>query len=324
MVEKLLNPLYYKGIIMKLSVVVPVYNEEGNVVLLYQEIMAACRAIGTEFEIIFIDDGSQDKTSQLLKTLSKITIITLRRNFGQTAALDAGIRVSSGDIIITMDGDRQNNPENISLLLEKIHEGNDVVVGWRWQRMDNISKRFISAGARILRRVIAHDRIHDAGCGLKAFRRECFDQLDLYGEMHRVVPAILASQGFRVTEVRVDHRPRVSGKTKYTFSRTLKGFLDILSVWFWQRYSARPLHLFGGAGVLLVTMGMILISGLFLLRLLGVIRLAGSIWPLASFFMFLVGVQLLIMGFLGDVITKSYYAAVHGKPYVIKSVEKKS
>lgn len=308
---------------MKISIVVPVYNEDGNVQVLHQEIVETMQKINGDYEIIFVNDGSQDQTLEKLKELSPLTIINFRKNFGQTAALDAGIKQAAGDVIVTLDGDGQNDPKDIPLLLEKMREGFDVVSGWRWPRRDGFWKKFTSRGAHLLRYLSIKDGIHDSGCTLKAYNKECFNNVDLYGEMHRFIPGVLQWQGFTVGEVKVSHRPRTSGKTKYNLTRTLKGFLDIISVWFWRKYSARPLHLFGGIGLLLFSLGSLLLIFLFLMRIFGLIALADSIWPLVGFFLLLVGVQFVISGLLADVLLKSYYKIHRDTPYTIKEIVEK-
>ena len=305
---------------MKISIVIPVYNEENNVQTLHQEIVDTMQKIGCLYEIIFVNDGSQDSTLDKLKALNPVTIINFRRNFGQTAALDAGIKQADGDVIVTLDGDGQNDPGDIPLLLAKMKEGFDVVSGWRWARQDGFWKNFTSRGAHLLRTVFIKDGINDSGCTLKAYRKECFNNVDLYGEMHRFIPGVLQWQGFTIAEVKVNHRPRTSGKTKYTFTRTLKGFLDIISVWFWRKYSARPLHLFGGVGFILFCLGSLLLVYLFLMRVFGLISLADSIWPLVGFFLTVIGAQLVIGGLLADALLKSYYRIHHYTPYAIKEI----
>lgn len=162
--------------------------------------------------------------------------MVFRKNFGQSAAFDAGFKRATGDIVITMDGDLQNDPADIPLLLAKLDEGYDVVSGWRVKRQDSLSKKIFSRGANMLRTILIHDNIHDSGCSLKAFRRECFEDFDLFGEMHRFIPALLEIKGFRVAEVPVSHHPRVHGVTKYNWKRSVKGFVDMLAVWFWRKY----------------------------------------------------------------------------------------
>ena len=203
-----------------LSVVCPLYNEAGNVETLHQEILKGLEKTGPRsFEIIFINDGSDDETEEKCKQLTPLTLINFRRNFGQTAALDCGFKKARGDVILTLDGDMQNDPADFPKLLHKLDEGFDVVSGWRKKRIDPFSKRFVSRVAEYLRKFFIDDGIHDSGCTFKAYRRECFVDVDLYGEMHRFIPAVLKIQGFRVGEIEVNHRPRKWGKTKYNWSR---------------------------------------------------------------------------------------------------------
>ncbi|MGI6278877.1 MAG: glycosyltransferase family 2 protein [Patescibacteria group bacterium] len=286
------------------SFVVPVYNEVGNVEKLHGEIVGAAKKLDKPYEIIFVDDGSTDDTLKILKTLSPIKILVLRKNSGQSAALDAGIKSAQGEILITMDGDGQNDPADVPKMLKKFN-GFDVVCGWRHRRKDPIAKRFISSGARFLRSFLVADKVHDAGCTLRVYKKECFADLDLYGEMHRMIPALLAWNGFRLTEVKVNHRPRKAGRTKYSWQRMFKGFLDMINVWFWRKYESRPLHLFG-------TLGILAIGGSFLFGIyLGVRRmffnysLSNKIWPLIAVTGFITGIQLLIFGILADLIIKN-------------------
>ena len=234
-----------------ISVVVPVYNEEGNVEELHREIKQVCEENQYEYEIIFINDGSSDQTGKICRTLSPLKYIEFRKNFGQTAAMDAGIKAAKHEYIVTMDGDCQNDPADIPMMIEYLEENNlDVVSGWRKNRKDTFMKRFVSRGANFLRHLLVHDGIHDSGCSLKVYRRECFKGVTLYGEQHRFIPAILKIKGFTVGEVVVHHRARTAGITKYNWSRTIKGFVDMISVWFWNKYAARPMHLMGGLGIL--------------------------------------------------------------------------
>jgi len=199
-----------------ISVVVPVYNEEGNVAALHQEIKEVCEREQFDYEIIFIDDGSTDQTREIMKTLKPLKAIYMRRNFGQTAAMDAGIKAAVKDYIVTMDGDRQNDPADIPNMIKYLEENKlDVVSGWRKNRKDKKAKKFTSRGANLLRKIIIKDKIHDSGCSLKIYKRECFQDVNLYGEMHRFIPALLENKGFKVGEIVVNHRERTSGKTKY-------------------------------------------------------------------------------------------------------------
>ena len=303
-----------------LSVVVPLYDEEGNVQELHRRILEACQAIGKPFEIIFVDDGSKDSTVKNCEGLSPLTLIKFRKNFGQTASFDAGIKQAKGEIIVMMDGDLQNDPADIKLLLAKIGEGFDVVAGWRWKRKDSLSKKFFSRGANILRKILIQDQIHDSGCSLKAYRRTCFEDMDLFGEMHRFIPALLELQGYSVGEVKVSHHPRTSGVTKYNWKRAMKGFVDMISIWFWRKYSNRPLHLFGGAGITLSLVGSLILLWMLVDKILFKVQLSEKIWPLVGIFLILVGVQLFVFGLLADIILKSYYKGQGKMNYNIKEI----
>lgn len=303
-----------------LSVVVPLYNEAGNVLELHRRIKAALELSGHPYEIIFIDDGSKDKTREEAETCTPLKLIVFRKNFGQTAAFDAGIKAATGDIIVTIDGDLQNDPADIPLLLAKIDEGYDVVSGWRVKRRDSISKIVFSRVANLLRKILIHDNIHDSGCSLKAYRRECFKDVDLFGEMHRFIPAILQLEGYRVAEVKVSHHPRLHGLSKYNWKRGMKGFVDMLSIWFWRKYSHRPLHLFGGVGIVLFALGSTILLWMLVEKLYFGASLSERLWPLVGIFFTLVGVQFFISGLLADISVKSYYQARHRMNYNIKDI----
>jgi glycosyltransferase involved in cell wall biosynthesis len=303
-----------------LSIIVPLYNEEGNVEELHKKIVTACSSIGKTFEIIFVDDGSTDKTNDLCRELSPLRLITFRKNFGQTAAFDAGIKNSKGEIIITMDGDLQNDPSDIGLLLEKMNEGFDIVSGWRKNRKDSFMKNLSSRAANVARKFLINDGIHDSGCSLKAYKRECFDDLDLYGEMHRFIPALLRVQGFQLAEIPVSHHPRTRGVTKYNWKRGLKGIVDMISVWFWKKYANRPLHLFGAGGLVIFFLGMISGVALIVARIFYGIPMSNKIWPLIAVFMVLMGVQLFIFGLLADIAVKNYYKSQGKMNYKIKEI----
>ena len=284
------NPYY--------SVIIPVFNEAENIGPLHKELVLVMKGLNRAFEIIVVDDGSTDTTFQELKKLKSLKVIRLRRNYGQSTALNAGIKASHGEIIITLDGDGQNDPADIPLLLQKMGEGFDVVCGWRYERKDTDFRKFISSGAAFLRRFLVDDGIHDAGCTLRAYRRECFEDLELYAEFHRMIPALLKWRGFSLTEIKVHHRPRCFGTTKYTGKRVLKGFVDMLYIWFWRKYAARPMHLFGGTGIALISIGSSMAIGLAILRIFFGFELHDRIWPLVAFFLILTGFQFLISGFM--------------------------
>jgi glycosyltransferase involved in cell wall biosynthesis len=303
-----------------LSIVVPIYNEEGNVIPLHKKIVEAVKKIGKPFEVIFVDDGSKDKTEEECHGLSPLKLVVFRRNFGQTAAFDAGFKASSGDIIITMDGDLQNDPADIPLLLKKMDEGFDVVSGWRLHRKDNLSKHIFSRTANLLRKVLMKDSIHDSGCSLKAYRKECFVDMDLFGEMHRFIPALLELQGFRVGEVVVSHHARVTGVTKYNWHRGVKGFVDMLTIWFWRKYANRPVHLFGSAGLFSFIAGCGVLLWMLIDKLFFHAALAERIWPLIGLFLILAGIQLFIFGIMSDILVRSYYKNRQTMNYSIRTI----
>jgi len=305
----------------ELSVIVPLYNEEGNAGELHKRIKEACQKTGKSFEIIFIDDGSSDGTLNECANLSPLKLIRFRRNFGQTAAFDAGIKSAEGNIIITMDGDLQNDPNDIPLLLEKMNEGCDVVSGWRFKRKDNFSKRFFSRGANLLRKILINDTIHDSGCALKAYKKECFEDVDLFGEMHRFIPAILELEGYKVGEVKVNHFPRIHGVTKYNWKRAMKGFVDMISIWFWRKYANRSLHLFGGAGIVFSLAGIAIFIWMAIDKVVFHASLSEKIWPLIGALLIMVGIQLFVSGLLSDVLIKNYYKARRRMNYSIKNIE---
>jgi len=287
---------------LKYSVVVPVFNEEGNVVSLHGEIVEVMKGLEKEYEIIFVNDGSEDGTQEKLLGLSPIKIIEFRKNCGQSAALDAGIEAARGEILITLDGDGQNDPLDIPGLLKRLSEGWEVVCGWRKRREDSAGKRLVSHVARVLRGVLVDDGVHDAGCTLRVYERACFKGLRLQGEMHRMIPALLKWRGFKVTEMPVNHRARKAGKTKYHSSRIFKGFLDMIGVWFWRRFEDRPMHFFGGLGLVLMGGSSFLLLVLAVARIFFEYHLSNRIWPLVGFSGFLAGLQALMFGVLASMV----------------------
>lgn len=305
----------------KISVVVPVFNEEGNVAELHREIKEVCEKNQYDYEIIFVNDGSCDRTDEICRTLSPIKYICMRKNFGQTAAMDAGIKAATKDFIVTMDGDRQNDPKDIPQMLEYLEKNNlDVVSGWRKNRKDTFMKRFVSRGANLLRHMLIHDGIHDSGCSLKVYRRECFKGVNLYGEQHRFIPAILKTKGFTVGEMVVTHRPRTSGTTKYNWKRTVKGFVDMISVWFWNKYASRPLHILGGFGLAFLTLGVICGIWSIILFFKGA-KMSGFVMvPLLTIFFCVIGLLMFIFGLMSEILMKTYYGVHVDTPYSVKEV----
>lgn len=304
-----------------ISVVVPMFNEEGNAKLLHHEIVTVLEKMQTSFEIIFVNDGSSDGTAQELQTLSPLTVIHFRKNFGQTAALDAGFKHANGKYIIAMDGDGQNDPADIPKLVAYLEEHNlDVVSGWRKHRQDNKNKKIASLIAARVRKFLINDGIHDSGCTLKIYRKECFDHVDLYGEMHRFIPAVLKIKGFSVGEIVVNHRPRIAGVTKYTWKRGIKGVLDMGSVWFWKKYANRPLHLFGSLGVVLFLLGSVGFGIALYQKIFSGVSLSDTALTILSLITLLISIQFIVFGLLADILSKTYFSATKDKIYDIKNI----
>lgn len=302
-----------------ISVVVPVFNEEGNVRELHKEILEVCKKENYNFEIIFVDDGSKDKTPEICKDLKPLKYIRMRKNFGQTAAMDAGIKAAQYDYIVTMDGDRQNDPADIPKLVNYLEENDlDIVSGWRKNRKDTVMKKFTSRVANFLRGIIVKDNIHDSGCSLKIYKKECFDHISLYGEMHRFIPALLRIKGFEVGEVVVNHRPRTAGVTKYNWKRTIKGFVDMISLWFWSKYAVRPLHILGAGAMVSIFLGVVCAIWSIVLFALGYKMSNNIMPPLLTVFFIIVGLLMFIFGLMSDMMSKTYYGSGIDKSYSIK------
>ena len=309
---------------LELSVVIPVYNEEPNVQPLYLRLAPVLSRLGKRSEIIFIDDGSTDGTlGRLMKLTRKdptVKVLQLRRNFGQTAALSAGFAHAAGKIIITMDGDLQNDPNDIPALIAELEKGADIVNGWRSKRADPaFSKRIPSKISNRFARILTGVNLNDFGCGLKAYRHEAIDDLVLYGEMHRYIPAICAWNGFTVGEMKVEHHPRIHGKTKYGWRRLIRGFWDLMNIKFWSAYSTRPLHLFGMLGALIFFAGVIIALYLTVLRLVYDVPLTDRPLLMLSILMIIFGMQIFMFGFLAEMNTRMYYSDHRNKTYRIRN-----
>lgn len=308
---------------MDLSIIVPVKDEEANVRPLYEQTKRVLDKMKVSYEILFIDDGSVDNTFAQLKALqtkdSAVRIIKFRKNFGQTAALDAGFKHAQGNVFVPMDGDLQNDPEDIPRLVVKLREGYDCVSGWRADRKDPLMKKIVSRTGDIVRRVLTGDTVHDSGCTLKAYRRECLQGLDLYGEMHRFIPALLLWKGFKVSELKVRHHSRAHGRSKYNFFRVLKAFLDVLVVKFWMQYSARPIHLFGGLGLMTFFLGFL--SGAYLTYQKFMLHqsIAGRPLLMLTVLLLVLGVQFIIFGLMSDILIKVYFSGKN-KSYSIEKI----
>ena len=308
-----------------ISIVVPTFNEEDNVVLLYEELTEVLHDQGKDYEIIFVDDGSTDETFGRLRDVHErdahLKVVKLRKNFGQSAAMTAGFDHARGDIILTSDADLQNDPHDIPKLVKELEDnGYDCVSGWRWDRKDSLPKRIFSKFSNWLRRQLTDEAIHDSGCTLKAYKRECLHDLELFGEMHRYIPALLSLKGYKIGEVKVAHRPRTRGKTKYNWRRLIKGFLDLLLVTFWQRFSFRPIHIFGGLGLILGLVGIALGLYLVIERMFFGMRLGDRPVLLLAILLVVIGVQFIVSGVLADIMLKIYYGQNNRKNYVVEKV----
>jgi glycosyltransferase involved in cell wall biosynthesis len=309
---------------MTLSIVVPLYNEEENVSELHEKLKSVLDATGREYEIIFVDDGSIDRTLVLLQRIqaadSRVIVLSFRRNFGQTAAFAAGFDYASGDVIVTIDGDLQNDPEDIPKLLDSIKE-NDVVSGWRKKRKDPFfSRRLPSVMANWLISKVTGVKLHDYGCSLKAYRREVIKNLKLYGEMHRFIPAVANLYGVKIAEVETFHRPRMRGKSKYGISRTIKVVLDLITVKFLLSFSTRPLQFFGPIGLLSGAIGFLISLYLSLEKILSGKDIGGRPMLLLGALMIIVGIQFIGMGLLGEMMVRVYHETQKKPIYVIKKV----
>jgi len=308
-----------------ISIVIPVYNEEKSIPYLYESLNNVLPNLGKKYEVILIDDGSTDRTfEELLKVHEKnnnYKIIKFRRNFGQTPAMSAGFDYAKGEIIITLDADLQNDPSDIPLLLEKIYEGYDVVSGWRINRQDKaVSRKFPSKIANWLIAKLTKVNIHDYGCTLKAYKKDVIKNIELYGEMHRYIPAVASWMGVKVAEVPVHHHSRKFGKSKYGISRTIRVILDIITIKYLLSYSQRPIQIFGLVGLFTAFIGFILTAYLIIMRIFFRVPLSDRPLFILSIFMIFVGIQLITMGILAELIMRTYHEA-SGKPtYAIREI----
>lgn len=310
---------------MKLSVVIPIYNEEENVNPLYEELKGVLETLEYEHEIIFIDDGSKDTSLALLEKIqqqdSDVVVISFRRNFGQTAAMSAGFDYAAGDVIVTMDGDMQNDPHDIPKFLTKMDEGYDLVSGWRFKRQDPfLSRRLPSMIANKIISVVTGVHLHDYGCTLKTFRKEITEGIQLYGEMHRFIPAIASGVGGEIAEVKVNHRPRRFGTSKYGISRTIRVILDLMTVKFLLSYATRPIQVFGLLGVLSGGIGFCIALVLTIQRQFFGIPLANRPLLLLAVLLIFMGMQFISMGLLGELQARTYHESQKKPIYVVRKV----
>ena len=311
---------------MKISVTIPVHNEQDNLELLYQNLIKALEPVDCEFEIILINDGSDDESENILTSLSerdrRIKVIHLLRNYGQTCAMMAGFDHASGDIIIAMDGDNQNDPSDIPRLLAKMEEGYDVVSGWRKARKDaRISRIIPSVIANWLISKIAGVSLHDYGCSLKAYKREVIKDVKLYGEMHRFIPVFTSWRGAKVAEIPVNHHPRHQGASHYGLSRVASVILDIALIRFLDRYLQRPIHFFGRFGLTSFLFAFFAFFTMLYYKFWGGKSFIETPLPTLTVLFILVGSMAILMGILAEIIMRTYYESQDKKTYRIRKVE---
>ncbi|GBE01355.1 MAG TPA: glycosyltransferase [Nitrospirae bacterium] len=310
--------------IKRISIVIPLYNEEENVRELHRRLADVLDSLGKGYEIIYVDDGSVDSTPDILEEISEgnnsVLVLSLRRNFGQTAAFAAGFDFARGDVIITMDGDLQNDPADIPHLLEEI-DSCDLVSGWRKDRRDPfLSRRLPSMIANWLISKVTGVKLHDYGCSLKAYRREVIKNLKLYGEMHRFIPAVASWYGVRVTEVETTHHPRLHGKSKYGLSRTMKVVLDLITVKFLQSFSTKPIQFFGSMGLVSGAAGVLISIYLSFRKIFFHDLIGGRPLLLLGVLLIIVGIQLIGMGLISEMLVRVYHESQRKPIYVIKRI----
>ncbi len=308
-----------------LSVVIPVYDEEESVAPLYAELAAVLDPLEEPWEAVFVDDGSSDGTFAALSRLHAlhegVRVVRLRRNFGKAAALAAGFAEASGDVVVTIDGDRQDDPAEIPRLLAKLNEGFDLVSGWKTRRRDPFSRRVPSRVFNAVAGRVSGLRLHDMNCGLKAYRAEVLRGLQLYGELHRYIPVLAHYRGFKVAELPVNHRPREHGRSRYGVERYIRGFLDLLTVTFVGRYRHRPLHLFGGFGLLLLLAGLVVLAYLTAIKIAGH-AIGGRPLLILGVLLVVVGMQFLSLGLLTELVTSHHAERVGERERIGAYVDK--
>ena len=307
---------------LDLSVVVPLYNEEESLPHLVEQLLAALRPSGERFELVLVNDGSSDRTAEGLERLSRdipeLVGVLLRKNYGQTAAMAAGFDVAQGEVIVSLDGDLQNDPADIPMLLAKLREGYDLVSGWRHQRQDAALQRKLPSkiANRLIGRVTGV-RLHDYGCSLKAYKRDVLSDMRLYGELHRFLPALAFIEGARITEVKVNHRARQFGSSKYGIDRTFRVLMDLLTVWFMKRFLTRPMYVFGFGGLIAILLSLVASSYLLAVKLMGGDIANRPLLTLAVV-LGLAGIQLFCFGLLGELQIRTYHESQDRPIYRIR------
>jgi glycosyltransferase involved in cell wall biosynthesis len=306
-----------------LSIVVPLYNEASNLQRFYERLKGALQKLGHPYEVVLVDDGSSDNTFDILQSICRndnlFRAIRFRKNFGQTAAMVAGIDHSQGQVVITLDGDLQNDPRDIPVLIDKIKEGYDIVSGWRANRKEPfLTRRLPSIVANRLISAVCGCKLHDYGCTLKAYRREIIDSIGLYGELHRFIPAIASGGGASIAEVKVRHRPRTRGKSKYGLTRTLRVILDLLTVKFFLSFATRPMQIFGLVGISATCAGVVTLAYLTYVKFALDRGIGGRPLLFISILLILGGIQFISMGLLGEMLTRTHHEVGKKPIYKIK------
>lgn len=306
-----------------ISIVIPAYNEEDNIPILYEKLKGVLERLGREYEIIFVDDGSVDRTWERLKEIAekdqRVKLIRFRKNYGQTAAMYAGFQHATGEVIITLDADLQNDPEDIPMLLQKLEEGYDIVSGWRRDRKDPfLSRRLPSMIANWIISKVTGVELHDYGCTLKAYRADIIKRLELYGDMHRFLPALTKRFGAKITEIPVRHHPRLYGKSKYGIGRTVRVILDIFLVKFLNEYINKPMYVFGTFGFILLSLGLLALFYLVFLKLFLDQDIGRRPLLILSVLLILAGIQLISTGVIAELLVRIYYRTKEDKPFVVE------
>ena len=310
-----------------ISIVIPVFNESESIGYLLDEVLNVMCSNKLNFEIVVVNDGSQDSTSNVLDELTikikELSVISLRTNYGQTAAMAAGFDNSNGEVVITLDGDLQNDPNDIPKLISHINEGYDLICGWRYDRKDKLINRRIPS--KIANKLIANVtglKLHDYGCSLKAFKKEILDDIKLYGELHRFLPVLAKIEGAKIKEIKVNHRSRKYGSSKYGIDRTFRVLMDLLTVWFMTKFLTRPMYGFGFVGIISILVSLGMTSYLFIIKLLG--NDIGN-RPMLMFALILgiAGVQLFSFGLLGELLIRTYHESQNRPIYRIRKIQTK-
>jgi len=309
--------------IESISVIVPILNEQENILILTEKIRTVCHDNQYNYEIIFVNDGSTDDTGKIIEELahsdSRIKTIHLKRNFGQTAALMAGLNHAQSDIFITMDADLQNDPADIPQLLSKLHEGYDLVSGWRKERLDHKYKRvLISKSANWLISKLSGVSLSDYGCTLKAYKKEIFDDVKLYGEMHRFIPIYASWSGAKIAQIPVNHHKRLYGKSHYGLERTFKVLLDLIVILFFNKYAQKPIYIFGGFGILSFFLGFLTTMGMFYLKYFEATSFIQTPLPIITVLFIMLGSMSILLGIIAEVLMRTYYESQQKTNYSVR------